>query len=379
MGIFRLFNRESGRVVSAFALLVAMVLPAFTPAFASAAQVTERSIALSSSSKAATGVSYTVNFTAVAGAGAFVVDFCSDSPVIGQTCTAPGGFDATAAASTTTDFTDVTGSTSQFVVAGSISASEQVSVVVTGIENPAAAGPLYARIVTYDTKSNALTYESDDLHTGAVDEGGVAISITDTVAVSGSVLESMTFCAADAAITLNCGNASSNAPVLQLGETVGDIVALTPGSVSTGNIFTQISTNAVGGAVVNLKSGTVCGGLKRASAAGCDIVPALTGGITAGQAKFGVRTATASGTDGSATGTLAPVTGSGYNNTTYALNYLANNSSGVTSPFGDPFIDTAGAPANNQNMQLTFGASIANNTPAGRYATDLSMIATGRF
>jgi hypothetical protein len=30
-------------------------------------------------------------------------------------------------------------------------------------------------------------------------------------------------------------------------------------------------------------------------------------------------------------------------------------------------------------MALTFGASVSNDTPAGLYATDLSLIATGKF
>ncbi len=80
-------------------------------------------------------------------------------------------------------------------------------------------------------------------------------------------------------------------------------------------------------------------------------------------------------------GTYQPVALSGYNNSTFALNFTsgANPSTGVTSTFGDPFLDTAGAPANNKNMQLTFGATIADNTPAGAYSTDLSLIATGKF
>jgi hypothetical protein len=73
------------------------------------------------------------------------------------------------------------------------------------------------------------------------------------------------------------------------------------------------------------------------------------------------------------------VSGSGYNATTYAFNYVGTNLSGVTSTLGDPFLDTAGAPVNNQNMQLTFGATVTNATPAGNYSTSLSMIATGKF
>lgn len=367
------------RRIIAVVTVAALVLTAAMPGLASAALVTERSIALSSSSKAATGVSYTVNFTAVAAAGAFVIDFCSNSPIVGQSCSAPGGFSVSSATTATAGYTRTVLGANTIMLASTIDADEDVSVVIDGVANPSAAGVLYARIVTYDTDTHAADYASTDLGTGNVDDGGVAISITDTVGVSGAVLESMTFCVAKAAITANCANASANAPVIKIGETIGSTVALDAGSISTGDIFTQISTNAANGAVMRLKSTTACGGLKRVEAATCDIAPALISDIAAGQAKFGVKAATAADTGANPNGTLQIAAGSGYSSGAYALNYAANNATGITSPFGDPLLDTNNAPANGKNMRLTFGASISNSTPAGLYSTDLSLIATGKF
>lgn len=371
----RVFGRRAGSVFMAAAVLLATA----APGLASAAQATERSIALSSSSKSATSVSYTVNFKAVGAAEAFVVDFCSNSPIIGQSCTAPAGFNASSAASATSGFTDVTGSTSKIVIVGTIGAAANVSVVVTGITNPSSAGPLYARIVTYDTDTHADAYTSTNLGTGNIDDGGVAISITDTVGVSGAVLETLTFCVANAAITAGCANASANAPVIKIGETIGSTVALDATHVSTGDIFTQVSTNALNGAIIRLKSNTDCGGMKRVGASVCDIAPALQTGVALGEAKFGVRANAEADTGTNPNGTFQIVSGSGYDGTNYALNYLANNSTGITSPFGDPILDTDNAPANGKNMKLTFGASVSNSTPAGLYSTDLSLVATGKF
>ena len=84
-------------------------------------------------------------------------------------------------------------------------------------------------------------------------------------------------------------------------------------------------------------------------------------------------------TDASSNGTLRATPATGYNNTTYVFNYDATNATGVTSTYGDAILDTDSAPVNGKNMELTFGASVTNNTPAGLYATDLSMIATGKF
>lgn len=377
MNSIKLYKRQIGRFIAAATILFAM----FVPALVSAAQVTARSIALSNSSVSATGVTYTVDFTAVQAAGAFVVDFCSDSPVLGQTCTPPAGFDATAAASTTAGFTSVTGATSKVTVTGTINANDVVSVAVTGITNPSTAGPLYARIVTYAnvTDANGYTSTNPDVVGAHKDDGGVAMSITPTIGVSGAVLESMTFCVSGSAITDNC--ITTAAPTLKIGETVGTTQALDASHVSTGNIYTQISTNASNGAVVNLKSNaTGCGGLINSSKpTGCYILPALKTDIAFGEAKFGVKTTTATNLNGNSNGTLQPVAASGYNNATYTLNYAAGDASGVTSTYGDPFIDTNNLPANGQNMQLTFGASVTNSTPAGLYSADLSMIATGKF
>lgn len=373
---FKLCNRQSVSLLVIVALLCAVTAPALTLA----AQLTERSIALTSASVDATDVTYDIHFTAAGAADAFVIDFCSNTPLIGETCDAPDDFDASGATSATVGFTDVSAlDANTVVVTGTIAAEDEVVVALDGVDNPSVAGPVYARIVTYDTDTHADAYDSENLGTGNVDEGSIAVSITPTIGVSGSVLESMTFCVSAAAITTDCG--TTTPPVLKLGETVGDVVALVSSEVSDGSIYTQMSTNAVSGAVVRLKSNTTgCGGLRRAGApTACNITPALNTGISAGEAKFGVKTAATTNTGSNPIGTLQPVSGSGYNNSTYALNYVAGNATGVTSEFGDPFLDTNNAPANNKNMQLTFGASVSSSTPAGQYSADINLIATGKF
>jgi len=373
MSSLKVFTRHITRTV----VIVLLLLITLLPSFAEAAQVTERSIALSSSSKGITGVTYTVNFTPTTAAGAFVLDFCSNTPVTGQPCTPPDGFNATNAASTTSGFTDVVGSTHKVIVAGTITTAE-VSVELTGIRNPDNAGPLYIRILTYDTKSHANSYDSE-MPGSFSDEGSVAVSITDTIGVSGSVLESMTFCAAKVSITADCANASANTPVLALGEPIAgtSTVALDTGHVSTSNMFTQISTNAIGGAVISLKSGVPCGGLKRVGSSTCDIAPAVSDGISEGQAKFGLKATTEANTGTNPSGVFQAI--NGYNNATYLLNWVSGNATGIGSPYGDPILNTNNAPANNKNVKLTFGASVNNSTPAGLYSADLILIATGKF
>jgi hypothetical protein len=386
MSSFGVFNQQVRRVGVLVALLFATVAPALVPSLAAAATVTERSIALSSSSKSATGVTYTVNFKPTVNAGAFVVDFCSDTPVIGEACTAPTGFSIASASSSTAGFTDVAevtngGNHNTLRVVGSMTAGNAVSVDVAGVANPSVAGTLYARVLTYANETNAEGYESADPDAvGAhLDEGGLAVSITNTVGVSGAVLESLTFCAAKSTISANCDLTGNAAPTLKLGETVPGTtaVALDSTHVSTGDMYTQISTNAVGGAIVSLKSGVTCGGLKRVEATGCDITPAVSSGISAGDAKFGVKATAVADTGSNPAGTFQAV--NSYGSSTFLLHWVSGNATGVGSVYGDPILDTDSAPANNKNMKLTFGASVSNSTPAGIYSADLSLIATGKF
>ncbi len=384
MSSFRVFNRSVGRIISTVALVAAAVVPSFLPAMASADQVTGRSIALSSSSKGATNVTYDVKFTPVANAGAFAIDFCTQSPIYGDSCTGPSGLDTTGAASTQSGFTDVTHpATNRVVVAGTITGGVGVDVPITGINNPTNSGQYYARITTFTAKSDA-TGDTAEAGVNSVDKGGVALSATDTIGVSGAVLEQMVFCVSKAAISAGCTGTSL--PTLQLGTLVGDVHVLSSdnNSPSTGDIYTQISTNAVGGAVVSLKNDVACGGMKRLGAAVCDIVPIASGGgangFTQGQAGFGViaNADTSSDTTQGATGTFQIKSGSIYSNTAYRMNYTGVNT-GVTSTYGDPILDTNGTQPNNRNMKLTFGAIAAQNTPAGNYSANLSLVATGTF
>ncbi|HEX7484099.1 MAG TPA: hypothetical protein VF281_03015, partial [Candidatus Saccharimonadales bacterium] len=318
-------------------------------------------------------------FTPTQDAGAVVVDFCQNSPVLGEECTAPAGFDASTATASGgfTLGTLATAEDNKVMVTGSMTEDVATSVILTGVKNPTSAGTVYARILTYTNGTGAAAYESET--PGAhFDDGGVALSITPTIGVSGAVLESMLFCVSKDTIDPNC-TGTLGAPTLRLGQDVGGVISLNSLAVYTGTINTQISTNAVSGAVISLKSSAVgCGGLINSSnTGGCFIKPALQTGIASGDAKFGVKTA-ADVVDAT-NGTIRAFPASGYNASTFALNWVTGDGTGVTSTYGDPILDTDSKPANNRNMALTFGASASNQTPAGNYSADLSLIATGKF
>lgn len=370
MRSFKFIDQKAGRVVASLALLLATVLPTLSPALASAAQITSRSIGLTSTTKALTGVSYEINFTSVGAAEVVLVDFCTNTPLIGEACTAPTGFSVSGATESDGDIDAlaVEDANTLFIDA-TVGAAAAKSLTVDTITNPTDAGTIYARIVTYGTDlANAQTQYTAANNLGTyVDTGAVAISITDAIAVDAAVLESLSFCTAAVAITANCGNAAANPPNLTLGE--GTPKALTSAQISTGNIFTQLSTNALSGAVVRIKSNNAnCSGLALNGGSTCHIAAAgTTGTFTAGTAKFGLFV---NPTTGSSTGTGtaefvsgdATVTGTG---TAWVDTPTVRVGDTIWTNGGRAY--TVLSITNNTSLELTANASASEATAAYTY------------
>jgi hypothetical protein len=342
------------------------------------------------------GVSYELKGTtetAIAASGGLVIEFCSDSPLIGLSCAHPSGLTVagvnttgSATAGTASDIDSTDHAIIKFVSTSAISQGATFDITLGGIHNPTAIGSFYARVVTYANSTDLGTYSNATTLGTTADEGSVALSTISAIGVTAYVRETMTFCVANTAPTAGCTGITypTNAPNLTLGT--GTPAALDPSRVDSGNVYTQISTNAASGAVVRMTDNNSCGGLMRAGASGCDIAPQTTdssgaGTITAGNALFGVQLGTLAGATGGSTptGTVQAATGSKYSATRYFMNYVAGGASGVTSTYGDPLLDTNSAPVSNQNMPLAFGASISNTTPAGIYKATIDLIATGTF
>lgn len=387
----RFFDRRAGYSLGAIGLLLGMVLPGVFPAFASAANLTSRSITLSDSSAGAASVSYELKATtttAIAAAGGMIIEFCDNNPLIGQTCNHPAGLSVASVSASTGTATDIDtttpgdNATIQWIAGGSGLSAGAADITFSGIHNPTATGTFYARVTTY---AGAPDY-TDAQNVGTVaDQGEVALSTTSSVGVTAYVLESLSFCVANIAPTADCGGLSGHNPSLTLGEAIsGGGTALDTGHLSTGTDYAQLSTNAGSGAVVNLKSSTTgCGGLVRAyGGANCDITAQATSGssaLAAGVPKFGLTVGSAASASGATTpsGTLQAI--NGYDATHYFIDYHSGDATGVTSTYGSGLFDTNSAPVNNKNIPFTFGASISNATPAGIYGATLNLVATGTF
>lgn len=389
----KFLDRRVGSSLAAIGMLLGLVVPAAVPAFASAAQLSARSLELSSSAAAATSVDYHLKFTApsaVAAAGGLVLEFCDDSPLVGLACNHPSGMTTAGVSITDLKINNVSSGTDGTVAAvagnygikwtagtGGYAATDTIDLYFAGITNPTAANSnLYGRIVTYADSTNLAGYTDADTLGTYADDGAVATSITNSIGVSAAVKETMTFCVSALAPGRGCGAAGQTptAPNIILGQ--GSPQSLDSATVSTAGVYAQLSTNAASGAVVNMKNSTGCGGLKRIGAAGCDIQPVgVLATLTAAQAdgKFGLRVGTPVETD----------TGEGFGTVTPDAYYdsgaqYAMNSTDVSGTYGDAIFASTAA-VGNMNVPLTFGAVAGLTTPAGQYSASINLIATGTY
>ncbi len=378
-------------------LAVATALGALMPILNSKAyaytQLTTRSIEMSSAAASNTGSSYLVSFTATTAAKNVRIDFCSNSPLYTDTCTAPGGFSASGAT-----FTGGTQTGSGWSVASAAAAQVTVSNATTaysagavtytigGITNPSAVGTFYARIYTYAAASN--DYSTAASPGTVADFGGIALSTTNLISITAKVQETLTFCVSGAVLAPSTTCAGATLPTLTLGHGSPAVLDQTVDDVASA--YTQVSTNANSGISMRMKSGNSCanGGLSSNGGTTCNI-PGISGGtsssvvLTPGTAGFGLFVA-ASSNNTTGTGTITPATTyNGNGHTTLPFTgpsdvWFGMNNTGVTSTYGD-VIATSSAPTSLTNNQLVFGATAALTTQAGIYTVNESLITTGTF
>ena len=166
-------------------------------------------------------VTYSVSFTLSSGHSnieGVVIDFCDNSPITGDPCTAPSGFDLDASnlASTfdggdddlaaagwaidtgnstanTLIITDAVGTGNNLPASTVVEFDLGSTGAADGIDNPDSAGTFYARILTYTDDTVAAAYVPGT--PGAyLDDGGVALSVANELTVTARVQEVLEFC-----------------------------------------------------------------------------------------------------------------------------------------------------------------------------------------
>lgn len=304
----------------------------------------------------------------------YIVDFCQESPLPNDTCTAPIGLDLSAATATggnTAGWTIAT-TASQVKVSDvtGIAGGSTVTLELSGITNPSTVGTFYARIYTYS--DNTFGTYTDPQNVGnRVDYGGIALSINEQVKVTAFVQEEITFCVSGSPMGVNCAGQTSSS--LTIGHGAPPVVDGSQVDSTSG--YMQTSTNAQTGAAIRMKSNNTCGGLSSDGGATCPIPPSgnAATGFNPGTADFGMNVAPGVGGLGTVTPT-APYNQSA--GSKYAM--VMTPGTGVTSTYGSQ-IANSGTGCSNVNNVLTFAAAASNITAADTYHDSLTLIATGTF
>ncbi len=363
-------------------MLAATVPSLVLPKFASAEQLQNRQIELSSAAVGQTGVTYKISFDAASSytMRGIIVDFCdgSGSPIIGSAnCSLPSGMVVGATISSfEIDSSDVSGSWSATTINGgqtlsltnatgnAVTNGDTVEIEVSGFTNASTANStVYARILTYDTTSIS-GYESDN-PLSYQDHGGVAIAITPNIGVTATVQETLLFCVRGDNPTDQCGNSGSpQLPNVVLGD--GDPPVLRTTNPDTGSVYYQISTNAAQGVIIRMKGTTLQSGTND-----IDPIGGIASDLSSGEG-FGFRTFAAT-SPGDADGTLTDQAPYAQGSGLWAFDATA-----LGQTYGQAIAQSTG-PVYNINKQIEFAARAAGSTPAGVYTTNLSMVAVGRY
>lgn len=394
-------RRPSALAVAALLLLASLVPLLSRQQVGAYGLLASRKITMSSSANglltAGQGVSYEVSFNVASDLqdiSGVVVDFCSNSPIVGDTCTAPVGFDTALATVTLnaglTGFTkDTTATTvNKFVLTNTVTpynpgAAENIRFTLDAVDNPETVNTtFYARILTFTTAAGATGYTSaaPGAEPPLIDAGGVALSTAAQITVTAKVQERLVFCVYTTGAGNDC-SAKSGASVL-LGDVNG---VLDPSGVYVDkNAKYSITTNASGNAVVRAKGATLTSGAFSIDAFGapntstpgieefgfCTYQSAGTGMTinTDYDGATGVPAAECSGTTQSA-GTGTP----GGDNAAEFGFVVAN----LATTYG---ADVATKPAGTFSTgTLVFAGNISNTTEAGLYTSVLTFIATGTY
>ncbi len=418
-----LLTRTSA-IVSAATLAAVSVLPVVLNGSAHAL-IQSRSVTMSTSQADATGVTYAVRFKASANMTikGVIVDFCEESPIIGNgTCTKPGSGSTnfTIGAPTVNNYQNMsgwtaasgnTGRTLALTKAGGESlvtaGTPTYGFDITTVTNPDLGNhTFYARILLYANDTGADSPGSAGsggyLDTGTptagtyLDAGGAALSTANQLQITSKVQERLTFCLYTSATCTTSGTekdttGANRTSAVTLGDTNG--VLDTAGPFVDKSAKFDISTNAISGAMVVMKGDTLKSGsfdIANSLVSGMGATAGTAYASAAGTEQFGMclYEPVANGLDITA-GTVGNST---YNNAncsttsqtagtgSFGGNGSANfgfNITNVTSAAGDTI---AKKPAGSlSTAQLAFIGNVAPTTEAGIYKTTLTFIATGTY
>ncbi len=346
-----------GSIIAVISILTALIYPAATYA----ASLTSRSLLLGTSA-GNTSTTWTFTFS---GASATVLKGMAfqvcDAP--SGTCNTPGSWANTGA--TFSSLTYNGSSQSGWTLDNSGAGGAQYLGIKNNSASNSSANPI---VVTFNTVTNPNTTNasfyvrvstfSGNTFTTPVDSGVVAASTAQQITLTGTVDESLVFCAGTSITGTNCGTISGNQ--VSFGT-------FSPSSTTSGTSVMAASTNGVSGYNITVSGSTLtCG-----TCAGTPTIAALASqtAATTGSPQFGLNLRSNS----------TPSVGSdpsGSGSGTYTGNYGTANQYRFVS--GDAVASAAGA-SNANTFTCSYIVNIPGSQAAGAYTATLTYVATAIF
>jgi hypothetical protein len=345
-----------GQRVKSILILVLLlaVAPVLFATKSAALGMNNRSVRIGSSSPSAT-TQYVFNFdiTLPTVLGSIRFEFCENSPIIGEVCTVPAGFDISSATLTgqigETGFTIDPGVTPNTLVLsrGPAPATPQpVQYIFDAVINPSTPNTTnYIRVTTHGTTDG----------TGpSIEDGGLAYSINDDFSITLFVPPFLQFCVGISIASNDCLTATGN--LIDLGI-LSETTPNTAVSQFTG------ATNGVGGLAISVIGTTMTSGI--------NTIPALAAPSPSipGTGQFGINvranTVPTVGLNPTGPGTTLPV--GDYN--------IPNQ---FTFRDGDIIAQSA-LSTNFSTFTVTYLVNVGPTQPPGVYTSTLTYVATASF
>lgn len=242
------------------ALLIFVAAELFIVAQVSGAQLQDRSIQMSDQSPSHTSTIYKLSFTPQANAQEIIVDFCSNSPLYFDVCSAVGGTDVPdtsgVSGSGITSVSDGSTDHTIKIVGQTMVAGTPYSIEIQGLVNPSITDPFYARVFTYPNGGAAayvpvnsnVTPPTDGAYT---DFGGLALTTSKTIDLSAYVAPYLKMCVGVTITSYNCASATGS--LLELGD-------FSSSHTSSATSQMVVASNAGSGYTVQMTGNTMTSG-----------------------------------------------------------------------------------------------------------------------
>jgi hypothetical protein len=336
-----------------FLLAVPFYLSNIPKSFAE--QITNRGIVLSSNAVSASPVTHTVSFAynSSSNIGSVVIEYCTNTPLIGQFCAIPAGLDTSAA--TLSAQSGETGfsihpstllSQNKIIITRPASAvtPQQSSYAFGNITNPSAPMTYFVRVTTHASNDGTGAY---------TDYGGMAFHTADDYDVQAFVPPRLEFCVG-VSIPTDCNSATGN--LLSFGDF---------STSSTASATSQFRANTNAGTGYNV---TVVG---TTMTSGNNFIPALANPSLSqsGTSQFGMNLRDNSSPD---TGQNVSGPGPAVPDNDYNVANLFKFASNDTVAF-------SASTSDNDTFTATYIVNISNDQAPGIYSTTLSFICLASF